>query len=637
MKKITALLTALMCVTAIPLGCAHSEVSTEKAQAEISETNTSELQKLASSLGADSDHFSFIADIPMTYPPYTSSADYRETIEKLTEENGISYDPMKYTQTIRSDCSIGMAILQTAVHNGDIEVSDIKVNAGTLADVEFDTSVNQKIFDSGNEFYRDRKMRQIIGYELCNSTADERMDKLIETAENAQKSGKYFFIILRNQRSECFQLGLTGIGITDGKWEFNGKNYDKCILTLDPVGDMKNKTTGFSEDACIYVNSKTKEYVVPRYIDETDEKYARIDFVTADSKMLLERGANVEIPEKHKVITVINEDEYAYDLTVNNDGVSTTYHGDYVTYPEDFSKTPYNISGERGIVQDNVVSFMDADSISIDTYQDEDAENYGDAIALGVGIASDSCGSSVKGHGLFKADITKDKVVYEHKPTYYYKARKESLDKVLAQANDFSISFNEKANTYPEITEKKLGDVKVAGKTTGTVTFEKTDGGYLISDANGLEVKLYGNPYNKNRFLLDEADKVFSEIKAGTTDESTAIDKYFKMVNGSEISITGPKSALAKFNWQNSTWDIYIDTDGDNDFETAIQKGDVNGDGIIDARDAADILTAFAQFSVKEGMRLSKYYADINDDGVIDARDASDLLAEYAKKSVEGK
>ena len=136
---------------------------------------------------------------------------------------------------------------------------------------------------------------------------------------------------------------------------------------------------------------------------------------------------------------------------------------------------------------------------------------------------------------------------------------------------------------------------------------------------------------------MDEADKVFSEIKAGTTDESTAIDKYFKMVNGSEISITGPKSALAKFNWQNSTWDIYIDNDGDNDFETAIQKGDVNGDGIIDARDAADILTAFAQFSVKEGMRLSKYYADINDDGVIDARDASDLLAEYAKKSVEGK
>ena len=190
MKKITALLTALMCVTAIPLGCAHSEVSTEKAQAEISETNTSELQKLASSLGADSDHFSFIADIPMTYPPYTSSADYRETIEKLTEENGISYDPMKYTQTIRSDCSIGMAILQTAVHNGDIEVSDIKVNAGTLADVEFDTSVNQKIFDSGNEFYRDRKMRQIIGYELCNSTADERMDKLIETDDNAKKSGK---------------------------------------------------------------------------------------------------------------------------------------------------------------------------------------------------------------------------------------------------------------------------------------------------------------------------------------------------------------------------------------------------------------------------------------------------------------
>ena len=63
------------------------------------------------------------------------------------------------------------------------------------------------------------------------------------------------------------------------------------------------------------------------------------------------------------------------------------------------------------------------------------------------------------------------------------------------------------------------------------------------------------------------------------------------------------------------------------------KMGDVNGDDIIDGRDATDILTAYAKASVGDDMDADKVIADFDYNGKIDARDASAVLTAYAKAS----
>ena len=63
--------------------------------------------------------------------------------------------------------------------------------------------------------------------------------------------------------------------------------------------------------------------------------------------------------------------------------------------------------------------------------------------------------------------------------------------------------------------------------------------------------------------------------------------------------------------------------------------GDVNGDKIVDARDASDILAGYAKLSVDAESDLDPILADYDFNGHIDAIDASKVLTEYTKSSAE--
>ena len=69
-----------------------------------------------------------------------------------------------------------------------------------------------------------------------------------------------------------------------------------------------------------------------------------------------------------------------------------------------------------------------------------------------------------------------------------------------------------------------------------------------------------------------------------------------------------------------------------------IKLGDTNGDYIIDARDASDILSTYAKLSTEKGLILNddeKQRMDANKDDKIDAIDASLVLSYYAYLSTE--
>ena len=69
------------------------------------------------------------------------------------------------------------------------------------------------------------------------------------------------------------------------------------------------------------------------------------------------------------------------------------------------------------------------------------------------------------------------------------------------------------------------------------------------------------------------------------------------------------------------------------------EPGDVNRDGSVNAKDATDILKAYAMYSTGREADLTpeqKAAADVNEDGGVNAKDASIVLAYYAYLSTGG-
>ena len=64
------------------------------------------------------------------------------------------------------------------------------------------------------------------------------------------------------------------------------------------------------------------------------------------------------------------------------------------------------------------------------------------------------------------------------------------------------------------------------------------------------------------------------------------------------------------------------------------KMGDVNGDDIVDGRDATSILTAYAKSSLGTELEVDQILADYDFNGIIDARDASAVLTAYIRDSV---
>lgn len=146
-------------------------------------------------------------------------------------------------------------------------------------------------------------------YLINNLTYEEKIDRLIATAEKCMNEKRYFFIDFRDK---TFAHALCGIGVTDGSWTFNDKNFDKCVLVLD--SNAKNKDMepiGFTNETCIYINSETKESYIPAYINK-DGAGKNLDYIAIDNDELLNyKGAinpsespSVDVSEiKHCIFT----------------------------------------------------------------------------------------------------------------------------------------------------------------------------------------------------------------------------------------------------------------------------------------------------------------------------------------------
>lgn len=75
-------------------------------------------------------------------------------------------------------------------------------------------------------------------------------------------------------------------------------------------------------------------------------------------------------------------------------------------------------------------------------------------------------------------------------------------------------------------------------------------------------------------------------------------------------------------------------------FMTFSEKGDVNGDGLVDSVDATQVMIHYANLSAHKDGTISEdklSVADYNDDGLVDSVDATGILIYYAKVSAQSK
>ena len=425
-------------------------------------------------------------------------------------------------------------------------------------------------------------------YLVNNLTYDEKINRLLATAEKCMKEKRYFFITFRGT---TFAHALCGIGVTDGNWTFNDKSYDKCVLVLDSNAKNKDKEPiGFTNEICIYINSETKESYIPFY-DRFFTGDEEISFVAIDDNSLLNNKGAINPSEKidtdlSKIKKFLYTDDDKKDMKIYS----------IIQNPSD------NLNIDR-YIKENMEdkTCFEADTIRFElenakntprNYRYIDTERW---IDLELKIKEeDTNGEKVKFNCDF--EISDDKIFMNNN-------NKVPLTvNTLIRMNDDSYNF---APYY---------DWMIAGKVANKLSIEIRDKGMLIK-SDGLNDILI-SPYY---YSIDDKGKV-KELRVQALDNYNYL--YLSSSNNVLINIDEEKNFV-----------YYIDDNGDDVYDTRVQKGDINCDGFIDAVDASKVLSIYARLSTIINNPVDCSLGDINNDGFVDAVDASAILAKYAELS----
>lgn len=572
----------------------------------VKDSENPDLYALASSLGADTDYFNFL-----NYAPESVSDETRNLFNrKLTQKELWNYNEEILESPLQfGGVCHGISTLQILVHNGVISPSDIQAGAETLHDIAFDEKINDIItyYQAGQVHI---KNQYIMNYYKYNTYKSERYQDLIKLAQDCMQNNKYFYIAFS---APSFKHAVAGIGIAEGNWQYNDKNYDKCILTLDCNVANSDKTAafGFRDDTCIYINSETNEFYIPGY--KFSDEDSSILYFTDDESFLNYKGMinpsetiNADTSSVRS-ISIANYKKCDYDLTITDENGSETYHA--------------SASDDLGLCKNSSQS-LGANNYYIKTGENDSYKlNIGSAQnkykhGFDISIHNENTGYYLytPGQAEYGAEISKNKISITNKEN-------EKFEKELSNACIMTMTLGEEdLNSYP------FSEFSVEEDFAENLTIENTEDGVIISDTNGLQGYIAAS-----RFFVDE-DGVkhliddYAQQMEGDCGDPIATRTTFRMIG--EV-----KSVLIKYDEEIDRAMLWFDKDEDGIYESPIQKGDANTDGVIDASDASSILASYAELSsgrIDFAVRCNPYICDYNGDNQLNASDASEVLAYYA-------
>lgn len=542
-KSIFILMTAALAFTAVPYIPAPADYSSTAAA-----ENDTQLSTAASLLGAENYHFSF--------KNYTKN--YLDT------------------DIIVSGCedqSYGISMLQILSHNGVFAISDIQEGAQSLSDIELTDELKELI-----ESYQLTRFNNPQIRTARNFTKND-LQTLIETATTSMIDGKYFHISLSMPEELQFNStrynrplhDVVGIGLSSGEWSFNGKIYDKCVLTLD------SNAPEFNEDYCIYINTSDNTFCIPAY-ELADSEYIEISAVIADDTIL---NYNGKLGEQVQPPADITDNTGTIPENAVKLNVSTSFNYEYTV------EAGSNVYDLLYLERNPTIITNIADSYKLECKP----EAKGNA---NIHFSADS----EKGYTYIYSSALTSAEISEHSAVIKSGSDDEGCNIILRPAEPLYKSDYTGFRAF------------VSGIGTFSMT-DRPDGILLSSDTSyTADVNFY--KYDENN-KESETYKFKIEPSAG--------------------------NLLIKYDEDTEKIRAFIDTDGNDIYETEIQNGDVNCDGIFDASDASKILDAYAQLSTSDGedIQYISLFTDYDSDGFIDATDAAEVLKKYAENSTLSK
>ena len=565
-KAFASTIASILAVSAMPLSnvCADDEV---------------DLKQLASSLGADTDMFNF--------PNYRGTDCSKELIERIWEQWEGDAD-LHVKQCYAGLCN-SFSVLEVLNHNGVISPNDLQEGAETLYDVEFTPYINDVMcYYSVMQGFKlqDRAYHEYF----CSHDSIEQCQDLINYGKNAMETGKYFFIAFTNSN---FAHAIAGIGIADGHWSFNNKEYDKCILTLDSNSKDSSGKACFNENFCIYINSAKNEMYFPAYECDSANGDTYITYITDDTELLNNKGyinPSETYPKEYDslmALGIMHGKCGEYDITIDADGKSEKFHGYPKAYIEGITKNAWSIIAP----EIDGRYFLNVDKISLESMQNDDENITFDLRGLNGNM---NCLTFYgKGRATYSYSDLNDEYTFTNLGSENGKFSFEIGNGIKGNPNN--------KYTFP------WNSLLIDGNIHESITMKCDNNGVLFSSTdNNVQLSaIFG------QHIYDENHKYSPKVE------------QFNIFSSNDLMIRCKENSDELYFAIGNNYDIPVET------------GDVNCDGKINASDASYILADYALGSTGASTLLNQGLADFNKDGKINSIDASDVLAEYSRLSTE--
>ena len=557
----------------------------------------SELEKAAIEKGMYKDTFSFVNHLcTLSQEDFTERV-YDPVRDNMTEsEINSGYGKHIPDISYKSGLCFGMAAISVLVHNGELTPSDLQEGAETLYDVTLTDDVDALITCYNSlQLYKAVELAIIAAPSMLSK--EEHTDMFLDCAARCKEKGTYFMAGIATKKGGTH--AVVGMDELSGNWTFDGISYDTCIVTYDSnCVKQGTETSAFKDDACIYINSETKQFCIPAY--EASSENGDVLLYASDDDSLLTYKAPIRGTTKTNTdVSEIVKLEFFNGRKDQMDLSSTTEDGQ--TY--DFWKLGKVNYGD-------FIFFGKGSSFHLE--KNERASGFAFSI-LGEGYRLrieqfDRKDPELKGVGSkCKIDFSKDGVTYTNTDT-----QKIALSYIF--------SYDEGNYNFTPVSRSTIA-IEVAPNQTVTVSKQNT--GFAIT--GGGEVYVQTMPMIAHKDLT-----AFSK--------SHSYEEFLDWVGSYFINFIRSKDVLLQFNTEKECSELVYDFDGDGVFDDAPMLGDTDGNG--KPYEPSDIYWTMLHIADKaitsHGAR--RYYqgyvpnieADTDNDGNIDTSDLFDIMYECA-------
>ena len=426
-------------------------------------------------------------------------------------------------------------------------------------------------------------------------TKEEHTDMFLDCAARCKEKGAYFMAGIATKKGGTH--AVVGMDELSGNWTFDGISYDTCIITYDSnCVKPGTETSAFKDDACIYINSETKQFCIPAYEASTENGDVLL-YATDDDSLLTYKApirgttkTNTDVSETVKLkfhnggkdqmqLSSTTKDGQTYDFWK----LSKVNYGDYIFFGK----------GSSFHLEKNERASGFAFSIKGEGYRLR-IEQYGrnDQELKDVGS---KC----------KMDFSKDSVTYTNTDT----------QKVFLS---YIFTYDEGNYNFTPVASSTI-DISVPPNQT--VTVSKQDTGFAITGDGDVFVQAFPTAAQKEQDAFDGS-----------------YEEYLDWFGSYFINFVRAKDVLLQFNTEKECSELVYDFDGDGVFDDAPMLGDADGNG--KPYEPSDIYWTARHIAEKAviGHGSRRYYqgyvpnieADTDNNGKIDTNDLFDIVYECA-------